>query len=154
MQNTRIHTDGGCSPNPGPGGWAYVLEVNGTVFERAGGDPATTNNRMELTAVIRGLEATDEGSAVELVADSEYVLKGLTEWMINWKKNDWTRKVKGKRKPVLNLDLWQRLDALANARTVTCTWVRGHSGNPLNERCDALVNTIHDAFKHGEPVPE
>ena len=149
-----LHTDGGCSPNPGPGGWAYVLERNGTQKERSGSDPATTNNRMELTAVIRGLEATEEGEAVELVADSEYVLKGLGEWMPNWKANDWTRKVKGKRKPVLNVELWQRLDELANARSMTYTWVRGHTGNPLNERCDLLVNAIHEAFKRGDPIAE
>ena len=154
MPKAVLHTDGGCSPNPGPGGWAYVLELDGVVSECVGGDAATTNNRMELTAVIRGLEATQEGMAVELVADSEYVLKGITEWMVNWKKNDWTRKVKGKRKPLLNTELWQRLDTLVNARTVTCTWVRGHSGHDLNERCDALVNSVHDAFRRGDPVPE
>lgn len=149
-----LYTDGGCSPNPGPGGWAFLLVRDGQVQERFGGDPQTTNNRMELTAVIRGLEACEEGAQIELFADSEYVLKGLTEWMPKWKSADWTRKVSGRRKPVLNIDLWKRLDELASARAVTCTWVKGHSGDPRNERCDELVNGVHEAFRRGESVPE
>ena len=149
-----LYTDGGCSPNPGPGGWAFILITGDRVQESFGGLSETTNNRMELTAVIRGLEATGEGEEVSLHADSEYVLKGLTEWMPNWKAAGWTRKVSGRRKPVLNVDLWQRLDGLAAARQVSCTWVKGHSGDPRNERCDQMVNGVHEAFRRGEPVPE
>ena len=149
-----LYTDGGCSPNPGPGGWAFLLIKDGDVQESFGGQSATTNNRMELTAVIKGLEASGEGVAVELFADSEYVLKGLKEWMPNWKAAGWTRKVSGRRKPVLNVDLWQQLDSLASTREISCTWVKGHSGDPRNERCDELVNGVHDAFRRGVPVPE
>ena len=148
-----LHTDGGCSPNPGLGGWAYVLEQGGELIEGSGGDRETTNNRMELTAVIRGLQAVNEGNAVELISDSTYVLKGLSEWMPNWKAAGGTRKVSGKRKPVLNVDLWIELAALYESRKVTCTWVKGHSGNPRNERCDAMVGAIHEAFRRGETVP-
>lgn len=140
-----LYTDGGCAPNPGPGGWAFVLDqADGERLESHGGEAESTNNRMELTAVIRGLETIlasggDARPAVEVVSDSQYVLKGLTEWMPGWKSNDWTRKVAGKRKPVLNIDLWQNLDGLAQQADVTVTWVRGHTGHPENERCDALV---------------
>ena len=143
MQFT-LHTDGGCSPNPGPGGWAFVLEHDGAPTEQFGGEPDSTNNRMELTAVIRGFEAAlklCEGvsPAIELIGDSQYVLKGLTEWMPGWKANNWTRKVSGRRKPVLNEDLWRRLDSLKDDIELTVTWVKGHSGHPGNERCDRLV---------------
>ena len=139
-----LHTDGGCSPNPGPGGWAFVLEHDGTLTEQFGGEPKSTNNRMELTAVIRGFEAALEVSgggspAIELIGDSQYVLKGLTEWMPGWKANNWTRKVSGSRKPVLNEDLWRQLDSLKSEFELTVTWVKGHSGHPSNERCDVLV---------------
>lgn len=139
-----LHTDGGCSPNPGPGGWAFVLEQNGALSEQFGGEVDSTNNRMELTAVIRGFEAALEASEggsprIELIGDSQYVLKGLTEWMPGWKANNWTRKVSGSRKPVLNEDLWRRLDDLKAEIELTVTWVKGHSGHPGNERCDRLV---------------
>ncbi|MEE2971601.1 MAG: ribonuclease H [Planctomycetota bacterium] len=140
----HLYTDGGCAPNPGPGGWAFVLQGSDGVVERFGGEPDSTNNRMELTAVIRGFEAALEAAqgarpALELVADSQYVLKGLTEWMPGWKSNNWTRKVSGRRKPVLNVDLWQRLDELRQSIDLTVTWVRGHTGHPGNERCDTMV---------------
>lgn len=141
-----LYTDGGCSPNPGPGGWGFVLDAPGEGrMERCGGDLDSTNNRMELTAVIRGLETALEGSGgvrprVEIVADSQYVLKGLNEWMAGWKANGWTRKSGGRRQPVLNVDLWKRLDELKAAMDLEFTWVRGHSGHAENERCDALVH--------------
>ena len=139
-----LHTDGGCSPNPGPGGWAFVLEHEGTATEQFGGEAQSTNNRMELTAVIRGFEAALAVSSavsprIELIGDSQYVLKGLTEWMPGWKANNWTRKVSGSRKPVLNEDLWRRLDDLKSQIELDVTWVKGHSGHPGNERCDLLV---------------
>ena len=140
-----LYTDGGCAPNPGPGGWAFVLDrSDGHRFESHGGEADSTNNRMELTAVIRGLErvlaeeVTDR-PGVKVVADSQYVLKGLTEWMPGWKANGWTRKVSGKRKPVLNRDLWEDLDRLKGQLELDVTWVRGHTGHPENERCDAMV---------------
>ena len=142
-----LYTDGGCAPNPGPGGWAFVLDrAEGDRVESHGGEPDSTNNRMELTAVIRGLERVLDDAAtsrpsVEVVGDSQYVLKGLTEWMPGWKANGWTRKVSGKRKPVLNKDLWESLDALSQQLDLHVTWVRGHTGHPENERCDALVKT-------------
>lgn len=139
-----LHTDGGCSPNPGPGGWAFVLEHDGKAIEQFGGESDSTNNRMELTAVIRGFEAALEASEgglprIELIGDSQYVLKGLTEWMPGWKANNWTRKVSGRRKPVLNDDLWRQLDTLKDRIELAVTWVKGHSGHPGNERCDLLV---------------
>lgn len=139
-----LHTDGGSAPNPGPGGWAFVLDDGQSQIEQFGGERASTNNRMELTAVIRGFEAAldaEKGDrpVLELIADSQYVLKGLTEWMPGWKSNNWTRKVSGSRKPVLNVDLWKQLDELQARIELTVTWVRGHTGHAGNERCDALV---------------
>lgn len=150
-----LHTDGGCSPNPGPGGWGFVLDdAAGERIERCGGERESTNNRMELTAVIRGLEAALEASngarpRVEIVADSQYVLKGLNEWMPGWKANGWTRKSGGRRQPVLNVDLWKRLDELKAAMDLEFTWVKGHSGHQDNERCDALVHEGRRAARHG-----
>jgi ribonuclease HI len=150
----KLYTDGGCSPNPGPGGWAFILEDGENTVDGAGGAMETTNNRMEMIAVIRGLEAAKAGSAVELVADSQYVVKGLTEWSKGWKASGWTRKVKGKSKPVMNVDLWKRLDELAGGFDLTCTWVKGHSGHPRNEQCDRMVNQVREALLRGEPVLE
>lgn len=139
-----LHTDGGCAPNPGPGGWAFVLDHDGTSAERFGGEAESTNNRMELMAVIKGFETALETSGegvpvIELVGDSQYVLKGLTEWMPGWKSNNWTRRVSGSRKPVMNEDLWRQLDALKQRIQLSVTWVKGHSGHAGNERCDLLV---------------
>jgi ribonuclease HI len=128
-----IHTDGACSGNPGPGGWAAVLEKPGRVKEISGGDPDTTNNRMELTAVIRALEylrGTDR--KVRLVTDSEYVMKGLTEWLPGWKARGWKT---SDRKPVKNADLWQRLEVVAGKHRVSWEWTRDTMG-PANERAD------------------
>ena len=143
-----LFSDGGASPNPGPGGWAYILRCAGgsgpgdeVEVEGAGAVPGTTNNRMELTAVIRGLMHLDRPCRVRLVSDSEYVVKGLSEWLAGWKRKNW---VNSRRKPVLNSDLWKILDQLASEHEVTCTWTRGHAGHAENERCDQLVGRIRD----------
>lgn len=134
----HLFTDGACSGNPGPGGWAYILRhpASGKVREASGGDPATTNNRMEITAVVEGLRALSRPSVVELYSDSQYVLNGLKEWIAGWKKRGW--KTSGKQ-PVKNKDLWVTLDDLAARHDVRFHWVRGHAGHPENERCDELA---------------
>jgi ribonuclease HI len=157
----NIYTDGGCSGNPGPGGWAFViLSGGGATLEKNGGDPNTTNNRMELTAVIRALEtlpsiARNNGGGgpidgVTVFTDSQYVQKGISEWIANWKRKGW---VTSARQPVKNADLWKELDALAAtvaaAYPLTWEWVRGHAGDPLNERCDALAQDAIRAIQAG-----
>jgi len=131
-----IHTDGACSGNPGPGGWGAILQFAGKERELSGGDPATTNNRMELTAAIEALKALKSGSTAELHTDSEYLKKGITEWIHGWKRNGWKTSDK---KPVKNVELWQTLDALAANHDVEWRWVRGHAGHDLNERADELA---------------
>ena len=133
----RIYTDGACKGNPGPGGWGALLRSGGHERELFGGDPATTNNRMELTAVIRALAALKQASKVEVYTDSEYVMKGITEWLSAWKRRGWKT---ADRKPVKNADLWRELDELAGRHEVRWHWVRGHAGHPENERADALAN--------------
>jgi ribonuclease HI len=136
-----LFTDGACSGNPGPGGWAFILRhaTSGKEMEQSGAEPDTTNNRMELTAVVRGLEALKQPCNVQLFTDSVYVGKGLTEWMRNWKKNGWRRRERGNWKPVKNDDLWKRLDQLVSNHNLTYHRVAGHSGHPENERCDELA---------------
>ena len=133
----RIHTDGACQGNPGPGGWGAILECGTRVRELSGYEPATTNNRMELTAAIEALAALTESCEVDLTTDSQYVRSGMTDWLARWKRNGWKT---ADRKPVKNVDLWQRLDALTSQHRVHWHWVRGHSGHPENERCDELAN--------------
>lgn len=137
----QLFTDGACSGNPGPGGWAFILRHVATQkeMEQSGGERDTTNNRMELLAVIRGLEALKRPCRVELLTDSVYVGKGLTEWMAKWKRSGWRRKEGTALKPVKNDDLWKRLDELQARHQLTYTRVAGHSGHPENERCDALA---------------
>lgn len=135
--SVEIFTDGACKGNPGPGGWGALLRSGAHERELYGGDPATTNNRMELTAVIRALEALKRPSKVEVYTDSEYVMKGITEWLAAWKRRGWKT---ADRKPVKNADLWRELEALAHKHEVRWHWVRGHSGHPENERADALAN--------------
>ncbi len=132
---TIVYADGGCDPNPGPGGWGAVIQHPTGTIELHGGERATTNNRMELTAAIRALEHFAEGAAIEMRCDSQYVVKSVTEWMRGWKARGW-RTATG---PVKNIDLMQRLDALASARDVRWTWVRGHAGEAGNERADRLA---------------
>jgi len=136
-----LYTDGACSGNPGPGGWAYILKhpATGKVLEAAGAEPATTNNRMELMWAIQGLESLHRPCRVELVTDSQYLGKGLMEWMPRWKAQGWRRKEGKTFKPVVNLDLWQRLDELLARHRVTVRHVLGHNGHPENEACDRMA---------------
>jgi ribonuclease HI len=135
-KRVTIHTDGACSGNPGPGGWGAILEWDGRSRELKGAEPATTNNRMELTAAIMALEALRRPCAVDLHTDSQYLRQGITAWIHGWKRNGWKTADK---KPVKNVDLWQRLDAAIGRHQVRWHWVRGHAGHDLNERADALA---------------
>jgi ribonuclease HI len=146
MAELVIHADGACRGNPGPGGWGVLLNWNGTHKELSGSEPATTNNRMELTAAIMGLTALKRPTVVTLQTDSQYVIKGITEWLPSWKARGWRT---ADRKPVKNQDLWERLDLAAGPHTVRWTWVRGHSGDPGNERVDELANLAIDAMLAG-----
>lgn len=137
MATVEIFTDGACRGNPGPGGWGALLRYGATEREIHGGEPETTNNRMELTAVIRALETLKRRCDVRIVTDSQYVRNGITQWIHNWKRNGWRT---ADRKPVKNAELWQRLSALAEQHSIEWEWVRGHSGHPENERADALAN--------------
>jgi ribonuclease HI len=132
----EIFTDGACSGNPGPGGWGAILRAKGAEKELSGGERATTNNRMEMMAVIQGLAALKQPSAVTLYTDSRYVLDGATKWIKNWKRNGWKTADK---KPVKNDDLWRLLEVEAERHDVTWRWVRGHDGHAENERADALA---------------
>jgi ribonuclease HI len=137
VKTITIYTDGACKGNPGPGGWGAWLRTDQHEKELWGGEPLTTNNRMELTAVIEALAAIKRTGRVELHTDSQYVRQGITTWIHNWKKRGWKT---ADHKPVKNIDLWQRLDALAALHVVEWRWVKGHSGDPGNERADALAN--------------
>ena len=132
-----LYTDGACKGNPGPGGWGVLLQFGEHERTLHGGDPETTNNRMELTAAIEGLKALKRPCHVDLYTDSSYVKDGITQWMANWKRNGWKTAAK---KPVANQDLWQALGALVNTHEVHWHWVKGHAGNPGNERADQLAN--------------
>jgi len=133
----EIYADGACKGNPGPGGWGVLLRAGGVERELYGGEPATTNNRMELIAVIRALESLKRRCRVRLYTDSQYVQKGISQWIHDWKRRAWRTADK---KPVKNVDLWQRLDTLAAEHDVEWHWVKGHAGHPENERADALAN--------------
>ena len=137
MKTVTLYTDGACSGNPGPGGWGAILAFNGVEKELSGGERSTTNNRMELTAVIAGLSALKEPCIVELYSDSKYVIDGLSKgWAEGWKKKGW---VKSDKKPALNPDLWDQLLALTHIHTLRYHWVKGHADNPKNNRCDELA---------------
>lgn len=142
-ETVEIFTDGGCRGNPGPGGWGVLLRYKGTEKSINGGEPETTNNRMELTAAIRGLEALTRPSQVILTTDSQYVKNGINQWIHNWKKNGWKTAAK---KPVKNVDLWQRLDKVLAEHQVEWQWVKGHSGHRENEIADQLANEAIDAL--------
>jgi len=144
MSLVEIYTDGACRGNPGPGGWGALLTCGEHVKELSGADPLTTNNRMELTAVIRALEALKGPSRLRIFTDSEYVRRGITEWIRTWKARGWKT---ADRKPVKNQDLWERLDALAAGHQIEWRWVRGHAGIPGNERVDRLANEAIDAMQ-------
>ncbi len=133
----EVFSDGACKGNPGPGGWGALLRFRGVEKELWGGEDPTTNNRMELLAVIKALQALKRRSSVRITTDSQYVKKGITEWMDRWKQNGWKTAA---RKPVKNVDLWQELDSAVAQHRVQWRWVKGHSGHAENERADALAN--------------
>ena len=140
----RIWTDGACSGNPGPGGWGAVLTFDGTEKDLCGGEQLTTNNRMELTAAIMALEALKRPCEIDLHTDSQYVRGGITGWMAGWKRNGWKTSDK---KPVKNVELWQKLEEAAARHQVKWHWVRGHAGDPMNERADELARRGMAPFK-------
>ena len=137
MDQIEIFTDGACKGNPGPGGWGAVLRKGATEKELSGGEPATTNNRMELTAVIRALQALQRPCQIALHTDSRYVIDGITGWIHGWQKNGWKTAAK---KPVLNADLWLELQEATRRHRIEWKWVKGHAGHPENERADALAS--------------
>lgn len=143
MKKIKLYTDGACSGNPGNGGWGYLLQYKNVQKENFGGLPQTTNNQMELTAVIEGLKALKESCIIDLYTDSKYVLEGATKWLIAWKAKNWK---KADNKPVLNQELWQTLDSLMQNHQITWHWVKGHAGHPENERVDALACQGRDLF--------
>ena len=148
LPEVQLFTDGGCSGNPGPGGWAFILRhpVSGKEMERSGGEELTTNNKMELTAAVEGLRALKIRSHVELLTDSVYVGKGMSEWLPKWKANGWRRKEKNKLVPIANEQLWRQLDELLAKHQVKYTRVAGHSGHPENDRVDELAVAAYQQF--------
>jgi ribonuclease HI len=149
MTEVVIYTDGACSGNPGPGGWGVVMRWQGTEKEMYGAEPLTTNNRMELTAAIQALEALTRPVTVSLHTDSTYVLNGITKWIQGWERNGWKTAAK---KPVKNDDLWRRLTEAMRPHDVTWVWVKGHAGDPGNERADALARRgIEEAAGVAQP---
>ena len=147
----NIYADGGCRGNPGPGGWGVLMQAGAVEKELCGGERDTTNNRMELTAVIRSLEALKRPSTVHVHTDSQYVQKGISEWIHNWKRNGWRTSDK---KPVKNADLWQRLEAARERHSVDWHWVKGHAGHDMNERADELARLGMAPFKPGYMPPD
>jgi ribonuclease HI len=143
MKSVQLITDGACLGNPGPGGWAFILRYNQYKREDSGGESHTTNNRMEITAAIRGLEALKETCEVEIVTDSEYLKNGITKWIKGWKKNGW---ITSSKKPVVNQDLWESLDELVQAHTTRWTWTKGHASHEDNNRCDELATAAARRF--------
>lgn len=144
MKRVEIFTDGACSGNPGAGGWGAILRYNDVEKELSGGEENTTNNRMELTAVISALKALKEPCNITLYTDSRYVMDGIEKWIISWKQNGW--KTANKKSPVKNVELWQELDALREKHEIRFVWVKGHAGHPENERCDELAR--NEALKY------
>ena len=147
----RLFTDGACSGNPGPGGWAFILvhPASGHTIEASGAEPNTTNNRMELKAVIEGLASLKRPCRVEVVTDSQYVAQGISLWMPKWKRQGWQRKEGRSLKPVSNLDLWQEIDSLVQTHQVQVTHVLGHRGHPENEACDRMAVEAYKSLKRG-----
>jgi len=145
-ERVEIYTDGACKGNPGPGGWGALLRYRGKERELWGGEPNTTNNRMELMAAIQALEALKRPCRVTLTTDSRYLQQGVTEWLANWKRRGW--KTAG-RQPVKNVDLWKRLDEAMSRHDIEWHWVRGHTGHPENERADRLANRAIEALREG-----
>jgi len=148
-EKVELFADGACLGNPGPGGWAAILRFNGTEKEISGGEAHTTNNRMELMAVIEGLKALSRPCRIAVTTDSQYVQKGITEWIIGWKKRGWRTADK---KPVKNVDLWQALDEARALHKATWHWVKGHSGHPENDRVDELARAEAEKFRDGAKI--
>ncbi len=146
VEIVEVFADGACLGNPGPGGWAALLRFRGTDKEISGGEKMTTNNRMELMAVIAGLKSLTRPCRVAVTTDSQYVQKGITEWIHGWKKRGWKTADK---QPVKNVDLWQMLDEARNAHDVSWHWVKGHAGHVENERVDVLARTEAEKFRDG-----
>lgn len=140
LPRIAIYTDGGCSPNPGPGGWGAILVYPEKTVELSGSDPETTNNRMELTAAVEALRALKQPCVIDFYTDSEYLRKGITEWIDRWAANGWRSAPGGKGQPIANSDLWQALHRLARRHDITWHWIKGHRGDPYNERADALAS--------------
>ncbi len=146
MKKVNLYTDGACSGNPGPGGWGAILECEGHIKELCGGEAETTNNRMELTAVIEGLSALKYSCEVTLISDSKYIIDAITqEWVYKWKENNWMRNKKDK---ALNPDLWEKLLSEIEKHKMTYVWVKGHAGHPENERCDEMAVKESMKFKN------
>ncbi len=144
MKDVNLYTDGACSGNPGPGGWGAVLECDGRELELSGGEACTTNNRMELTAVIKGLEALKVPCSVTVCSDSKYVVDSVQKgWLFGWSKKNW---INSQKKPVPNRELWERLLSLLGTHKVSFVWVRGHNGHPYNERCDRLAVAAYSKY--------
>ena len=148
----RLYTDGACSGNPGPGGWAYILvhPSSGKTIDASGATRQTTNNRMELQGAIEGLQSLKRPTRVELVTDSQYLAKGLSEWMPNWKRQGWKRREGKQLKPVVNEDLWRELDALASRHEIRVSHVLGHRGHPENEACDRMAVAAYKQLMHDD----
>ena len=144
MTNIEIFCDGACSGNPGVGGYGCIIRCDGKETELSGRDPMTTNNKMELTAAIKGLESLKKPSKVTLTTDSQYLVKGMTEWINGWQKRGW---INSSKKPVLNRNLWERLIELSKKHEIKWVWVRGHDGHYENERCDELARQAMNSFK-------
>ena len=145
MKKIELYTDGACRGNPGKGGWGAILVYAGREKELSGGERLTTNNRMELMAAIAGMEALKEPCEIVLTSDSKYLTDAINKgWLTSWKNRGWK---KADKSPVLNVELWQRIDALLNVHKITFVWVQGHAGHPYNERCDALATAFADSFK-------
>ena len=149
MTSVILYTDGACSGNPGPGGWGFIMEHpdSGKRLARSGGEPQTTNNRMDLMAVIEGLSALKQPCRVEVVSDSAYVLNGLSSWMKSWKANGWRRREGKTWKEVKNVDLWKQLDELMQIHSLQFTKIKGHAGHPQNEECDRMAVEESRRFK-------
>ncbi len=146
MKHVHIYTDGACRGNPGRGGWGAILVYGGKEKEMSGGEPMTTNNRMELSAVIAALSALKEPCEVTLTTDSQYVVNAIEKgWLDNWQKNNWRKSDRGE---VLNVDLWVKLVELISLHKVDFVWVKGHNGHPYNERCDKLATLVADSFEN------
>ena len=146
MKKVELYTDGACRGNPGPGGYGAILVFRGKEKEISGGEPSTTNNRMELMAAIAGMEALKEPCEIVLTSDSKYLTDAINKgWLASWKRNGWR---KADKSAVLNVELWQRIDELLSVHSVSFVWVHGHTGHPYNERCDALATAFADSFKN------